>query len=110
MHGLLIDAHVKFSTLLEPILSEFDSLYWYVDSQLQPISPEAFGYDHEAWFAHVLDAPPLHHSSGQLWQRGTLPRLADHVYPDEWSYFTGFTADDEAAAVGVVEQFSSIRD
>jgi hypothetical protein len=98
MKGIIVENNIKFCELFEPIINEFENLYWLADFQSCP-----FNFDwrneseeNEGFIEGIyIETPLLKNTSTQLWRPGTLPKTAPYIYFDEWSFLTGLKSTED---------------
>ena len=97
MKKLVILTGPSLTEVFQPVLTEFESLYWLVDFQSGPFDSRwvTESPDNERRSEAIcVDFPLLENSSTQLWNPGALPELSSLVQVDEWSYLIGIRADE----------------
>ena len=96
MNGLWIKDNESFATLLEPLLADFESLWWYGDFQSSPIIGDWLYQSDDNW-----DAYEQTHFRGKrftdrlIWKPSTLPKFAPLIFCGEWSSLTGFETEED---------------
>ncbi|MGV3754021.1 MAG: hypothetical protein ACO1QS_01410 [Verrucomicrobiota bacterium] len=114
MRTLYCKSEASFLDLLEPMFAELNSLYWLVDCQMGPVKTEWIfeNPSREQSFEDMhIPVPAFKNRGTQLWRPGSLSLVRDALYFDEWSYFTGFKANeaqavDRATRLGRAKHFS----
>ncbi len=99
-----------FRELFEPLLGEFDRLYWLLDVQSGPFSitdkPNFEKLDVEL-NAHWVEVPQIENTYASLWRPGIWSRFGGMLVEDEWTYLTGIPGP-EAAAIESAKLFSCV--
>jgi hypothetical protein len=93
MRALFCQSEATFLELLQPIAAELDSLYWVVDCQMGPVKTEwifASAMNEQLYEEFHVAVPAFERSGAKLWRPGTLSKVRDALYFDEWSYLFGF--------------------
>jgi hypothetical protein len=96
--GLILPGYRSFREVVHPLAAGVAPCFWVIDDQQGPFdsrwlyaSPE-----NEALVEKKLfDAPACRNTSSSCWRPHTFPRLAEHVYVDEWTYFFAMRCSDE---------------
>jgi hypothetical protein len=114
MRTLYCKSEASFLDLLSPMFAELDSLYWVVACQTGPVRSDWIyeSEEHERILTELhVPVPAFDSTSLHLWRPGSLSRVRDVLYFDEWSYFIGFHAAEQeavsrAARLGLSDYFS----
>jgi hypothetical protein len=93
--GLVLDGYRGLAEVCAPLAAELSRCFWVVDIQSGPFD-SAWLYESEANEALVeslwWEVPALANTSTSGLRPGSIPRLADRLIVDEWSYYFAIDA------------------
>jgi hypothetical protein len=94
-HGIILDGYRSLPEVCAPLATEFERCFWVICVQSGPFD---FGWLFESERNEALverqlvDVPALDNSGTCVLRPGSIPRLANHLVVDEWSYFFAIDA------------------
>jgi hypothetical protein len=100
--GLVLDGSRSLAEVCAPLATELSRCFWVIDCQSGPWKSD-WMYESERNEAladrQLWDVPALANTSTSGLRPRTLPRLADRLILDEWSYFFAIDAPEAQALV-----------
>jgi hypothetical protein len=98
--GLVLEGRHRLEAVCRPLSAHLTRCYWVIDDQTGPFDSRWVhgSPDHGALLRRqFLDVPECRDSSTTCWRPRTLPKLADRILVDEWTYFFAIDAPEEEA-------------
>ena len=98
--SLLLPAPRSLSEVCAPLAAELERCFWVVDLYSGPFRADwMFASEANEALAerHFWDLPAFANRSTHGFRPGTIPRLAEHLVLDEWSYYFAIDAAEDVA-------------
>lgn len=99
--GVIIVGDLPLPAILSPIAADLDRCFWLIDSYSGPFRSSWLyaSPDNEAIYDEkFVETDAGRNASISCWRPGTLPRYAEHVVIDEWTYLFAMQCDESAVA------------
>jgi hypothetical protein len=98
--GLALNGRRSLSEVCAPLAADLDRCFWMVDLYSGPFLAHWLfaSEENEATFdRQYWDVPAFADTSTHGFRPGTIPRLAEHLVLDEWSYYFAIDGREDAA-------------
>ena len=96
--GLVIRQTMPLKTILAPFAAELSKCYWLIETQSGPFRDHHLPDKEAAYEKLFFETDACRDSSCTCWRPGTLPRHAEQVVIDEWTYLFAMRCDESSVA------------
>lgn len=103
--GLVVPHAIELRAVLAPLAADLAKCYWLIDAQSGPFRDNLPGQNEAVYDELLVETDACRGTSCSCWRPGTLPRLADQVVVDEWTYLFAMQCDE----TGVPERAEWLR-
>jgi hypothetical protein len=93
--GLILPGNRSFREVIHPLAVEVAPCFWIIDDQQGPFNSSWRDANESIVDRKSFGVPACRNTSSSCWRPHTFPRLAGHVYVDEWTYFFAMRCREE---------------
>ena len=94
--GLVLSENRSFSEVIRPLTTEIAPCFWLIRHQSGGPFDSLFVSQNESLFSRKrFDVPACRNTDCSCWWPHTFPRLAEHVFLDEYTSFLALRCDED---------------